>query len=123
MAEIYPFGKLFLPTTFNSAIRQTLTCQVHIPAVQLIVAHFHDDNNYANILPLKYVCYVHTYIVVMKNFAYMIVSAHKAEYGISGFGVSNTTMEEVFIKIGEGLNEALEGRLINISILLCLSCI
>jgi len=31
-----------------------------------------------------------------------IFSAQKAEYGISGFGVSVTTMEEVFIKVGEG---------------------
>ena len=53
----------------------------------------------------------------------MIVSAHKAEYGISGFGVSITTMEEVFIKVGEGLDEALEGKLVNIIRLLCLSCI
>ena len=57
------------------------------------------------------------------HYAYMIVSAHKAEYGISGFGVSITTMEEVFIKVGEGLDEALEGKLVNIIRLLCLSCI
>ena len=59
----------------------------------------------------------------MENFIHMIISAHKAEYGISGFGVSITTMEEVFIKVGEGLDEALEGRLINISKLLCELCL
>jgi len=30
--------------------------------------------------------------------------ARKADLGISGFGVSVTTMEEVFIKVGEGVN-------------------
>ena len=40
--------------------------------------------------------------------------AHKAEYGISGFGVSITTMEEVFIKVGQGMDETLEGRLIKL---------
>ena len=30
---------------------------------------------------------------------------NKGEYGISGFGVSVTTMEEVFIKVGEGSSE------------------
>ena len=34
---------------------------------------------------------------------------NKGEYGISGFGVSVTTMEEVFIKVGEGSSE-LEDR-------------
>ena len=30
---------------------------------------------------------------------------NKREYGISSFGVSVTTMEEVFIKVGEGSSE------------------
>jgi len=30
--------------------------------------------------------------------------ARKVDLGISGFGVSVTTMEEVFIKVGEGAN-------------------
>lgn len=30
---------------------------------------------------------------------------NKREYGISGFGISVTTMEEVFIKVGEGSAE------------------
>jgi len=36
--------------------------------------------------------------------SYIVLLAHKAEFGISGFGVSITTMEEVFIKVGEGAN-------------------
>ena len=35
MAEIYPFAKLFLPTTFNSAIRQTLTLP-NIPIIRFL---------------------------------------------------------------------------------------
>jgi len=34
---------------------------------------------------------------------FIFVLARKAEFGISGFGVSVTTMEEVFIKVGEGV--------------------
>ena len=34
---------------------------------------------------------------------------NRGEYGISTFGVSVTTMEEVFIKVGEGSSE-LEDR-------------
>ena len=36
--------------------------------------------------------------------------AHKDELGIAGFGISVTTMEEVFIKVGEGTDESLEHR-------------
>ena len=35
---------------------------------------------------------------------------NEREYGISGFGISVTTMEEVFIKVGEGSSE-LEDRI------------
>ena len=41
---------------------------------------------------------------------YDFFSAHKAEYGVSGFGVSVTTMEEVFIKVGEGFDHNLKGK-------------
>ena len=55
----------------------------------------------------------------LTSLAYSIVvnlhTAHKAEYGISGFGVSITTMEEVFIKVGEGLDDALDAKLVNIA--------
>ena len=37
-------------------------------------------------------------------------AARKAELGISSFGVSVTTMEEVFMKVGEGTEETLESR-------------
>ena len=36
--------------------------------------------------------------------------AHKEDLGISSFGVSVTTMEEVFIRVGEGMDETLETR-------------
>ena len=42
------------------------------------------------------------------NNAYVV--ARKTELGISGFGISVTTMEEVFIKVGEGTDETLERR-------------
>ena len=38
------------------------------------------------------------------------ILARKAELGISAFGVSITTMEEVFMKVGEGTDEALDAR-------------
>ena len=37
-------------------------------------------------------------------------SARKEELGISSFGVSVTTMEEVFMKVGEGTEMTLETR-------------
>ncbi len=37
-------------------------------------------------------------------------SARKTELGISSFGISVTTMEEVFIKVGEGLDATIDGR-------------
>ena len=37
-------------------------------------------------------------------------TARKSELGIAGFGISVTTMEEVFIKVGEGTEETLEQR-------------
>ena len=39
--------------------------------------------------------------------------ARKSDLGISGFGISVTTMEEVFIKVGEGTDESLERRYIH----------
>ena len=40
----------------------------------------------------------------------LYIVAHKEELGIAGFGISVTTMEEVFIKVGEGTDESLEHR-------------
>ncbi len=37
-------------------------------------------------------------------------AARKVELGVSSFGISVTTMEEVFIKVGEGVDETLETR-------------
>ena len=37
-------------------------------------------------------------------------AARKTELGVSSFGVSVTTMEEVFIKVGEGTEETLDER-------------
>ena len=48
-------------------------------------------------------CIIHCKCCI-KHKKSFVLSAHKAEYGISGFGVSVTTMEEVFIKVGEGAN-------------------
>ena len=38
------------------------------------------------------------------------MEATKAELGILSFGVSITTMEEVFMKVGEGTDETLDDR-------------
>ena len=38
------------------------------------------------------------------------MEASKTDLGIQSFGVSITTMEEVFMKVGEGTDEALEDR-------------
>ena len=38
----------------------------------------------------------------------------KSKLGISSFGVSVTTMEEVFIKVGEGTDETFQSRLLYI---------
>ena len=37
-------------------------------------------------------------------------AAQKEQLGIAGFGISVTTMEEVFIKVGEGTDETLDER-------------
>ena len=42
---------------------------------------------------------------------FLFLPAHKEDLGISSFGVSVTTMEEVFIRVGEGMDETLETRL------------
>ena len=47
-----------------------------------------------------YSCNIHVHVHV----------ARKNELGIAGFGISVTTMEEVFIKVGEGTDESLEHR-------------
>ena len=36
--------------------------------------------------------------------------ARKADLGVSSFGVSVTTMEEVFIRVGRGTDETLESK-------------
>lgn len=40
----------------------------------------------------------------------VVVAAQKEPLGIAGFGISVTTMEEVFIKVGEGTDETLDER-------------
>ena len=40
----------------------------------------------------------------------MSFAARKSNLGVASFGVSVTTMEEVFIKVGEGTDESLENR-------------
>ncbi len=44
------------------------------------------------------------------TFALCAHSAHKGELGISSFGVSVTTMEDVFIKVGKGLEDTIGAR-------------
>lgn len=41
---------------------------------------------------------------------YLLNTARKGELGVSSFGVSITTMEEVFMKVGEGTDEGLDSR-------------
>jgi len=45
---------------------------------------------------------------LLRSVVDILYLAHKTEFGISGFGVSVTTMEEVFIKVGEGVEEQAE---------------
>ena len=46
----------------------------------------------------------------MKCIVCVYFAARKQDLGIAGFGISVTTMEEVFIKVGEGTEETLEHR-------------
>ena len=41
----------------------------------------------------------------MYIYPWLLSLGNKREYGIAGFGISVTTMEEVFIKVGEGSTE------------------
>jgi len=55
------------------------------------------------------------YVKLCTHFIFIFIfSAHKAKYGISGFGVSVTTMEEVFIKVGEGFDHTLKGKYVKL---------
>ena len=47
MAKIYPLAKLFLPTTFNSAIHQTLTLP-NIPVMQCVFVSGQDIYMHTN---------------------------------------------------------------------------
>ena len=40
----------------------------------------------------------------------ILSAARKTELAVSSFGISVTTMEEVFIKVGEGTEETLDER-------------
>ena len=64
-------------------------------------------------------------VQVEKNLYLFVNVARKTELGISGFGISVTTMEEVFIKVGEGTDETLDQRyilgFIVVSIVICLT--
>ena len=46
----------------------------------------------------------------------ILSTARKSDLGIAGFGISVTTMEEVFIKVGEGTDETLEHRYIHVHV-------
>ena len=50
---------------------------------------------------------IHTHVCYM---SVCILPDHKEELGIAGYGISVTTMEEVFIKVGEGNDETLQER-------------
>ena len=58
----------------------------------------HSALNVFIIVPVH--CYMHVFIII----------AEKVELGISSFGVSITTMEEVFIKVGLGEDATLESK-------------
>ena len=49
-------------------------------------------------------------LCVFSHITVCVHAARKVELGVSSFGVSITTMEEVFIKVGEGTDETLETR-------------
>ena len=44
------------------------------------------------------------------NLLLLFISGRSRELGISSFGVSVTTMEEVFIKVGQGEDETFQSR-------------
>ena len=56
-----------------------------------------------------YVCWQTSHLIA-QIILFLSFAARKAELGISSFGVSVTTMEEVFMKVGEGTEETLETR-------------
>ena len=53
------------------------------------------------------------WVGVWNEYLFFRSLARKSDLGISGFGISVTTMEEVFIKVGEGTDESLERRYIH----------
>ena len=59
------------------------------------------------------VCGVCVCVCVWNESLFFWSLARKSDLGISGFGISVTTMEEVFIKVGEGTDESLERRYIH----------
>ena len=50
-------------------------------------------------------------------------SAKKDELGIAGFGVSVTTMEEVFLRVRDGTAESIEHRYVHTACYCLLICI
>ena len=53
---------------------------------------------------------VHWQYSTIVYFALITVLGMKESLGIASFGIAVTTMEEVFIKVGEGTDEALKSR-------------
>ena len=54
--------------------------------------------------------YLHVHVHVRGHS--LLPVARKVDLGLSSFGVSVTTMEEVFIQVGRGTDETLESRLV-----------
>ena len=51
-----------------------------------------------------------SFLCIFLYCATFVSSGQKAELGISSFGVSITTMEEVFIKVGHGEDATLKSK-------------
>ena len=59
-------------------------------------------------------CQWQTRCIICVSFA-----ARKQDLGIAGFGISMTTMEEVFIKVGQGTEETLERKCVLYNVYMC----
>ena len=54
-------------------------------------------------------------------YTYIIITAEQGDLGVSSYGISVTTMEEVFMKVREGADETLRHRYIHI-LYTCAGC-
>ena len=97
-----PSSDMFVTGLIFTTLHKQSPAGVFSP-ILFLVATIYRHNNYIRI----YVC---TYTMYMYLLCMYVFAARKDELGIAGFGISVTTMEEVFIKVGEGTDETLQER-------------